>query len=175
MAKTQASDTVQPKKQKAGWRDDLRYELDGSRGGASFSIPMLSLASPGKHMPLSGIVRRYKGGETVTPPRVLLEQARELRRNMTDAEKCLWRAMRGTTLGVRFRRQAPIGPFIVDFVCLEKKLVVEVDGGQHADSALDRNRDAWLEREGFRVLRFWNHEVLGQLNAVLETIMRHVA
>ena len=94
---------------------------------------------------------------------------------MTDAEKCLWRAMRGTTLGVRFRRQAPIGPFIVDFVCLEKKLVVEVDGGQHADSALDRNRDAWLEREGFRVLRFWNHEVLGQLNAVLETIMRHVA
>ncbi len=61
---------------------------------------------------------------------------------------------------MRFRRSAPIGTYIVDFACLERKLVIEVDGGQHAESAADIERDTWLRERGFRVLRFWNHEVL---------------
>jgi hypothetical protein len=72
--------------------------------------------------------------------------------------------------GFKFRRQAPVGPYIVDFVCLEARLVVEVDGGQHAGSELDRVRDAWLEARGFRMLRFWDGEVLGQTHDVLERI-----
>jgi very-short-patch-repair endonuclease len=72
----------------------------------------------------------------------LTKYARELRSGMTDAERALWRRLRAHQLAVRFRRQAPIGPYTVDFVCLERRLVVEVDGGQHADSAGDREREA---------------------------------
>jgi very-short-patch-repair endonuclease len=74
--------------------------------------------------------------------------------------------------GLKFRRQQPIGVHIVDFVCLEKKLIIEVDGGQHANSEEDRRRDAWLQGEGYVVLRFWNNEVLGNLDGVMEAIWR---
>jgi very-short-patch-repair endonuclease len=85
-------------------------------------------------------------------------RAKALRSNMTEAERRLWRAHRFR--GTKFKRQAMIGKYIVDFVCFEKNLVIEVDGGQHADNETDRLRTRWLENQGFRVLRFWNNDVL---------------
>ena len=99
------------------------------------------------------------------------ERARELRQNMTDAERALWRELRQGALGAKFRRQAPVGKYIVDFACLEARLIVEVDGGQHAESRGDEERDRWLASQGFRVLRFWNNDVLGNLRGVLEVIV----
>jgi very-short-patch-repair endonuclease len=91
---------------------------------------------------------------------------------MTDAERKLWLALRAHRLnGLSFRRQVPVGPYIVDFVCHDARLIVEVDGGQHADSVADQRRDAWLESAGYRVLRFWNNEVLGNLDGVLSQIV----
>jgi very-short-patch-repair endonuclease len=102
--------------------------------------------------------------------------ARRLRRNMTDAERKLWRALRLRQIhGHKFRRQFPMGTYIVDFVCLEAKLVIEVDGGQHdAQQMHDKTRGTWLRCQGFRILRFWNNEVLGEINAVLSVIDAHL-
>lgn len=97
--------------------------------------------------------------------------ARALRASMTDAEHRLWRVLRKRQLGGhRFRRQCPLGPFVVDFVCLERGVVIEVDGGQHCDSLRDARRDAWLRGRGFSVLRFWNHDVMGNLEGVWQVI-----
>lgn len=98
--------------------------------------------------------------------------ARRLRKTMTDAEQVLWRSVRDRQLdGYRFRRQVPIGNYIVDFACLDVGLVVEVDGGQHAINAdEDKVRDAWLTKEGYRVVRFWNNDVLVNREGVLLTI-----
>jgi very-short-patch-repair endonuclease len=97
--------------------------------------------------------------------------ARELRRGMTEAEHRLWAMIRRRQVaGCKFRRQCPVGPFVVDFACLEKGLVVEVDGGQHCDSRSDPRRDAFLRSRGFRVLRFWNHDVLGNIEGVFQVI-----
>ncbi len=102
------------------------------------------------------------------------EFARTLRQNMTDAERLLWRHLRAHRLaGAKFRRQQPLGPYIVDFVHLGARLVVEADGGQHAGEA-DAVRDAWLRGQGFRVLRFWNNDILRQPQAVLAAIWREV-
>jgi very-short-patch-repair endonuclease len=103
---------------------------------------------------------------------VAKQRSRALRGAMTDAECLLWRHLRGRQMdGCRFRRQHPFGKYIVDFVCLEARLIVEVDGGQHAmNEAADRRRTAWLEGQGFRVVRFWNHEVLGEIETVAEAI-----
>ena len=100
------------------------------------------------------------------------EFARNLRRNMTDAERVLWSRIRnGQIYGARFRRQCPIGRFIVDFVWLAGKVVVELDGGQHADKQeADQSRTAWLAAEGFEVMRFWNHEVLQDLDSVVQVV-----
>lgn len=91
---------------------------------------------------------------------------------MTDAEKLLWRHLRGGQFdGFKFRRQHPCGQYILDFVCLEARLVIEVDGGQHVRQQMhDQLRTAWLEHKGFRMLRFWNHEVLNDLDSVKEAI-----
>jgi 2-isopropylmalate synthase len=90
---------------------------------------------------------------------------------MTDAERRLWAALRDRQLdGVKFRRQHPLGPYILDFFSEELKLVVEVDGGQHASSQTDVVRTAWLTAQGCRVLRFWNNDVLRNLPGVLETL-----
>ena len=98
------------------------------------------------------------------------KNALSLRRDMTEAEKCLWSALRAHRLdGLSFRRQTPIGPFIIDFVCHERRLVVEVDGGQQAESKSDTERDRWLALKGYRVLRFWNSDVLRNRIGVLET------
>jgi very-short-patch-repair endonuclease len=100
---------------------------------------------------------------------------RRLRRQSTDAEIKLWFALRDRRLdGLKFVRQVSIGPYVVDFVCREKRLVIEVDGGQHADSATDRTRDAFLMSEGHRVLRFWNTDVLKNMDGVLEAIVAEV-
>ena len=103
-----------------------------------------------------------------------IERARELRRRMTDAEVILWQRLRNERLGVKFRRQEPAGPFVVDFLCRSENLVVEVDGSQHANSARDEQRDLYLACEGFRVLRFWNTEVIGNAEGVIEVIRRHL-
>ena len=98
-------------------------------------------------------------------------RARRLRMSATDAEAALWQRLRSRGLnGYKFVRQEPIGPYTVDFVCRERRLVVEVDGGQHADSRSDVVRDQWLVDHNYRVLRFWNNDVLGNINGVLETI-----
>ncbi len=107
-----------------------------------------------------------------TPMRLGVAASRRMRCvDATEAEKALWRSVRDKQLGVKFRRQHPIGPFIADFVCIERRLIVEIDGGQHGGPE-DERRTAHLERhEGFKVIRFWNNEVLGNLSGVLETIV----
>jgi adenine-specific DNA-methyltransferase len=99
-------------------------------------------------------------------------KARTLRKNPTDAERFLWRHLRLRQIGgYKFRRQQPLGRYIVDFVCLEKRLVVEIDGGQHSEqAAYDHKRSVWLEAQGFRILRFWDHEVLKHIEAVKQVI-----
>jgi very-short-patch-repair endonuclease len=99
------------------------------------------------------------------------QRARELRTRSTDAERRLWHYLRAHRLGYKFKRQVPIECYIVDFVCYEKRLIIELDGGQHQDQqAYDTQRTAVLSKKGFRVLRFWNHEVLQHIEAVLEVI-----
>ncbi len=99
-------------------------------------------------------------------------QARFLRTNLTDAERVLWGCLRLHQMGgFKFRRQAPIGPYIVDFVCFEAKLVIEVDGGQHLRRKnYDSRRTDWLRGQGFEVLRFWDHEVLKSIEDVKNRI-----
>ena len=101
------------------------------------------------------------------------QRARRLRRQSTDAERALWRLLRNRQLGGhKFRRQSPIGSYIVDFLCLERKLVIEIDGGKHQLRArADRERAQWLEERGYRVIRFWNNQVLAEPEAVQEAIL----
>ena len=102
--------------------------------------------------------------------KALTPVARKLRNNPTEAEKHLWCVLRSRNLGVKFRRQAIIGPYIVDFVCFERKLVIEVDGGQHDQSWRDILRDEWLRGQGFEILRFWNNDVFANLEGVFQEI-----
>ncbi len=101
-----------------------------------------------------------------------LEFARQLRSKQTDTESLLWSRLRAHRLfGLKFRRQQPIGVYVVDFLCPEKRLIVELDGGQHQENiAYDKERDAWLISEGYTVRRYWNNEVMGNLEGVLEDI-----
>ena len=101
--------------------------------------------------------------------------AKALRSNQTDAESLLWRHFRAHRLaGAKFRRQQTIGPYIVDFVCFDKRLIIEVDGGQHLESDRDMRRDAWLVEQGFSILRFWNNEVFQNTEGVLERILQAI-
>ncbi|MGH6890925.1 MAG: endonuclease domain-containing protein, partial [Dongiaceae bacterium] len=100
-----------------------------------------------------------------------LTRARQLRAQMTDAELLLWKHLRRRQLqGCYFRKQCPIGPYIADFACLDAKLIIEVDGGQHAQRTTDTQRDAWLLAHGYRTLRLWNNDVLRNLEGALLTI-----
>jgi very-short-patch-repair endonuclease len=107
-------------------------------------------------------------------PPTQIAHARDLRREASDAEQLLWRHLRNRQLvGLKFRRQHAIGPFIADLVCDEAKLIVEADGGQHVEQAAqDARRSAWLETQGYRVLRFWNDDILVRTAEVLEKIRR---
>jgi very-short-patch-repair endonuclease len=100
-------------------------------------------------------------------------RARQLRQNSTDVEKRMWSALRDRRLSrYKFRRQHPIGPYIVDFACTEHAMIIEIDGGQHAENTGDARRTAWLQGQGWTVNRFWNNEVLTNTNGVIETILR---
>ena len=103
-------------------------------------------------------------------------KARQLRSNPTEAEKALWRQFRLRQIAsFRFRRQHPLGQYIVDFFCFEKGLVIEIDGGQHSESVeYGARRTRWLESEGYRVLRFWNNQVLGEIEAVKQVILEEL-
>ena len=104
-------------------------------------------------------------------PSGTVDRARELRRGATDAEKKLWAGLRRTFPELRFRRQVPVGPYFVDFLSVRAGLVIEVDGGQHdADAAYDARRTAMLNQHGYHVDRFWNDDVLTNLNGVLQQI-----
>jgi very-short-patch-repair endonuclease len=105
-------------------------------------------------------------------PSLQKSRARKLRKNLTDVENKLWLQLRDRQLSdVKFRRQHPIGPFIVDFCCVERGLVVELDGSQHAEqNVADERRTRLIERSGYRVLRFWDNEVLSNLYGLLERI-----
>jgi very-short-patch-repair endonuclease len=103
-----------------------------------------------------------------------LHRARQLRRKMTDAERTLWSMSRNRRfVHLKFRRQVPIGSFVVDFVCFDRRLVLELDGGQHKlQVQYDAQRTQWLEKQGFRVVRIWNHELFEDRDAVEELIFR---
>jgi very-short-patch-repair endonuclease len=107
---------------------------------------------------------------------VTTQRARRLRKDSTKAETALWYRLRSRNLnGYKFVRQEPIGPYTVDLACRERRLVIEVDGGQHADNPRDVVRDKWLTDHNYRVLRFWNNEVLGNMSGVLEAIATALA
>ena len=100
-----------------------------------------------------------------------LTHAKELRTNVTEAEKKLWHFLQQSNLGYSFRRQHPVGDYITDFACIEKKIIIEIDGGQHGEQqAYDTKRTAFLEEAGFKVLRFWNNEVLENHEGVLQVV-----
>ena len=109
-----------------------------------------------------------RGGRRTT------ERARRLRRELTDAERTLWYALRYSQLGWRFRRQFPIPPYIADFVCVEARLIVECDGGQHAVPGEHSHRDAMLGAKGWRVLGFWNNDILQNRSGVVQRIVEEL-
>jgi len=107
------------------------------------------------------------------------DTARRLRANTTGAEDILWRHLRRSpVLGTHFRRQVPIGRYVADFACMAARLVIEVDGSQHAEGPIaesDKERTRWLESEGYRVVRFWNNEITQNIEGVLESIHRSIS
>jgi len=130
-------------------------------------MPLLLLCSP-RPLVGEGVGERVK---KMTEAKVL-NNAKSLRTNQTEAEQRLWYHLRAHRfMDLKFKRQKPIGRYIVDFVCVEQQLIVELDGGQHAEQLeYDQRRDAWLRGQGYTVLRFWNNEVMQQLEGVLEKI-----
>jgi len=125
--------------------------------------------------PLAGEGRLAVGerGEGDAP---LQSRARTMRKSPTPAEQALWYLLRDRRFsGHKFRRQVPLGPFIADFLSYDAQLIVEADGGQHADNPYDEARTRWLEAQGFRVLRFWNHEILTQRESVADRLFLALA
>ncbi len=110
------------------------------------------------------------------PMETLLLRAREPRKNSTDVERLVWQHLRAKRFANwKFKRQQPIGSYIVDFACLEARLIIELDGGQHAGQIeYDAQRTAWLELQSFTVLRFWNNEVTENLEGVMQSILDHL-
>ncbi|MBK8870970.1 MAG: DUF559 domain-containing protein [Elusimicrobia bacterium] len=106
----------------------------------------------------------------------LISLARGLRQTSTDAEQKMWAFLRGRRFsGFKFRRQQPLGPYIVDFLCKDRSLIIELDGGQHQDHVeADAKRTAFFESHGFRVLRFWNHEFLKEPLTVFECVLKEI-
>src|SRR5258708_32288725 len=125
------------------------------------------------------IAKRWEGEgytRSMYPTLMTIDRARELRRNQTEVEKSLWAKLRAWQLGgAKFRRQAPIGPYIADFVCFERQLIIELDGGQHASTIIaDERRAAGLASQGFRVMPFWNNDGVEDTERVIQTIARAV-
>ena len=104
--------------------------------------------------------------------KILRQGARSMRSQQTDAEHRLWQMLRAKRLaGYKFKRQLPIHHYIIDFACLNERLIIEADGGQHSESLRDRRRDAYLRKQGFRVLRFWNNDIFSNEEGVLTSIL----
>jgi very-short-patch-repair endonuclease len=104
------------------------------------------------------------------------DTARALRRNGTDVERSMWGLLRDRRLGgAKFRRQFPIGPFVADFASIDYRLIIELDGGQHEESSSDARRDRFLNSAGWRVLRFWNNDVMRNREGILESISEAIA
>jgi very-short-patch-repair endonuclease len=147
----------------------------GSQGLAS--LPRKGGGLDEQPSPLAGEGRALARGEGAAHPRTdvansALNFAKKLRREMTDAEAKLWQELRARRFeNYKFKRQQPIGKYIADFVCLEHRLIIEVDGGQHDDSQQDIVRDSWLKSQNFRILRFWNNGVLTNMDGVLVSIL----
>jgi very-short-patch-repair endonuclease len=140
-------------------RQRSEWPGEGPREPISLRIAALPGPSPARGEGKSGVTARMR------------QRARALRGRMTDAERKLWFALRDRRFaGFKFRRQVPIDRFIADFVCFEARLIIEVDGGQHAGSLQDRWRDRWFAANGFCVVRFWNNEVLSNLDGVLTVL-----
>ncbi|MFI5374292.1 MAG: endonuclease domain-containing protein [Candidatus Rokuibacteriota bacterium] len=142
------------------------------RGEGRVRGPMLQTAKRYSPSPLwgeGGVRGRTPIGAVCESPR---DYARGLRRRQTDAERHLWARLRDRRLlGAKFARQVPIGPYVVDFCCREMKVIVELDGGQHAvQTRSDAERTALLEALGYRVLRFWNNDALGSTDGVLQRV-----
>ena len=104
----------------------------------------------------------------------LTDKARVLRNNPTEAEKLFWSKVQHEQLGVKFRRQHPIDRYITDFYVPEARLIIELDGGQHNDSQKDKERTVYLESKGYRVLRFWNNEVLENIEGVIQVVQMNL-
>lgn len=115
-----------------------------------------------------------KAMKTVQRLPQLVSYARDNRRRMTESEVRLWIELRGRLLGVSFRRQHPVGPYILDFACVVLRMAIELDGSQHLDSARDAIRDAFLRQQGWTVLRFWSADVLLDVDSVIAAIEREV-
>lgn len=109
---------------------------------------------------------------------LITKKARSLRNNPTESEKKLWNHIRSEQLGVKFRRQYPLGSYFADFACKEKKLIIELDGGQHAEETkrrYDDNRTAYIESQGYKVLCFWNNEIFENMEGVIRTIVQQLS
>lgn len=118
-----------------------------------------------------GAAKPRKGEGVTGYDKPTLLKAKSLRCNLTDAERKLWSILRNSQLsGAKFPRQQPIGPLVVDFVCQQQRLIVEADGGQHSGNPKDSRRTAFLEGKGYRVLRFWNNDILANLDGVAQII-----
>lgn len=140
--------------------------LGEGKGGVQLGIHPFSLLATskmwGRPLPMANI--KYYSPETV-------RRSRMLRNNPTQAEKILWGALRSQQMeGYKFRRQFFIGQYITDFVCVDKKLVVEADGGQHCNNTYDAVRDEYIKSQGYTVLRFWNNEIIDNKEGVLQVI-----
>lgn len=104
---------------------------------------------------------------------ILRQRAKNLRQQSTDTERRLWYYLRANRIGFKFKRQVPMGSYIVDFVCFEKRLIIELDGSQHStNQKYDIERTSWLNMRGFKVLRFWNNDALQQTASVIDVILR---
>lgn len=115
-------------------------------------------------------MRAYQGLPSGT-----VSRARGFRRDATDAERALWRGLRAAFPEAKFRRQSPVGPYFADFLSFSTKLIIEADGGQHGEAAAyDARRTRYLEEQGYRVLRFWNNEILHNMDGVLTAIGAHL-
>jgi 2-isopropylmalate synthase len=135
------------------------------RGSAKNPLPLRERVTSGE---AASRVRGKKRLRVVTPAAA---RARKLRQSSTRAEVKLWRLLRARQFEhAKFRRQVPIGPYFADFLSYELRMVIEVDGGQHADNERDRRRDAWFGENGYRVLHFWNNDVLRNIGGVAELI-----
>jgi very-short-patch-repair endonuclease len=151
-----------------GGRDRSERPGEGSFAPSPASLTLRLRSAPS---PARGEGSNSSASPKATSKPNLVKRARALRMRMSDAERKLWFALRDRRFAqFKFRRQVPIGPFVADFVCFEARLVIEVDGGQHADSLADKRRDRWLGANNFRVLRFWNNEVLTNLEGVSSVI-----